>query len=548
MIVMKKRFFLSALATGTIVALSMIVYNWFNKNNDDYLSAIPKNVNIAYKVNLGDLLNKSELLKEDFITENISMLTNDMPAELASMVNEIVKDPSSSGIDVDKDIVIALCDGGEKGVIVMAVKDVDNLKDNLSILLKESGAGATIKEDDDFFYIEFGSNSMAFDKHKLVVAADAKKCMNLKKDDQAISEESFKNWASRDSDISIMIGMEKIIDMIQQEEGTNIDMSLYKNMMAYIDLNFVNGAIELSLEVDGNEELKSLTKELYSEPKGEHLKYVPDNALAVFATNLSGSDKRVKTIAEMVNKMSPEAKDNVKVEDFIAAMNDELGFDIMQCLSNLNGDMTIAMLPFENFTGDIMPQFIGLISVDGREIFDMMEPVLATKFKEVDNDVYALGLNVVENYDYNYYSGRYETITTTEGYDYYIGYKNNLIFVMPQNIYASNGVRPFVNNLSGTEMAKMLNRTGYVFNISNIHNEMLIHKDKLFANNYNDMRYFEMISDYIGFVKYGSIKVVSPTKVELRLDLANKKNNALKQVVELVRTIVVEEVLNNNML
>ena len=80
-----------------VAVLSAMILAGCSPVADNYLKAIPDNPVAMLKVNVGNLLDESEILENPIVKPLISSSANQLPQGMAGLFNEIVAEPEASG-------------------------------------------------------------------------------------------------------------------------------------------------------------------------------------------------------------------------------------------------------------------------------------------------------------------------------------------------------------------------------------------------------------------------------------------------------------------
>ena len=167
------------------------------------------------------------------------------------------------------------------------------------------------------------------------------------------------------------------------------------------------------------------------------------------------------------------------------------------------------------------------VECKGRDAFDAFIALLADEDLDiVDNDVYAFGLN--KYYDSS--SGEF----VSAGYDYYLMYKDDAIFVLPENIYREvvedGELKAFDRNITDNDCFAALEKSGFVGDFNAI---VSLYKEMVTRISPDD----KMVLNVLGIFENVEFVMENATETNLRINMVDKDTNFLKQIVDEVMAI-----------
>ncbi len=507
----------------------MILFASCAPESKGYISAVPKNPVFALKVNVGSLLDESQILHDDLVNNFLRQFINELPRELRGVMRDILDEPSNSGIDVDKPALLVL-EGlaPARAQVCLAIKDKEKLAEIFKLTFNELGGGGMALSTEDGCYIVADKQNvyLAFDDSKLVFAvsdgvADAQEYMKLS--ESALDNDYFCKFVDNNDDAGLYMDYDQFVRLAKFANGAEFAqaMSVYAGMIQCISLNFEDGRIVMKISTEGNTELLEKNQEMSKTPSGRFLKYVPKNAYGVAQFGLRNLSKIFESLDD---KTRAEINEIIEVS----------GFDV-KLLDDIDGDVLFAVLPKADTGGSIVPQMLCFVESE-KGIFDYMVNMLKAENKNltaVGSDVYALGVNRVidwanSHFNYNYNTYEYEYVYKRSGYDYYIGYVDGCIFAMPENIYKKcvddDELVALRKNYTDSPMAAYLDK-----NIA-----LVCGFDEIAADWQNEPMLVKMLNFF------ESVRIVSPsiTDGEIVVELTNKGVNALKQIVDMIEDVI----------
>ena len=233
--------------------------------SSNYLSVIPKDSVAAIKINIGQLLNKSEVLEMKAVKDLAELGASQADASIESqrLLKAILKDPNASGLDVNQPMVAVFEGLNMKGLLTFAVSDKDALINTLETLKKEFeniGVLFDFEENEKGYtsiyeFDPYGSiygNIAAFDESKLVFAIaeknpDVVPYMELEYEDQALSDSRFQAFVNAQKDLSIYYDLSILSEIMPllQAQMPELNMGGYLEMMegatGLVSLDFQQG-------------------------------------------------------------------------------------------------------------------------------------------------------------------------------------------------------------------------------------------------------------------------------------------------------------------
>lgn len=503
-----------------------------NMNKSSYLEAIPDNTIMGAKINVNQLLTKSEVLENDEVTSLLKAAFLSLSTPTRELMNSIVDNPEECGIDLDQSIVVALTDvEREEGVVVMAVQDKAKFENFINVLAEDEDfdLDLQITEADKYYVVEYdGEEIMCFDATKCVIAMSEESAsyyMDLAKEEQAINKANFEAFCKAKEDFVLYSDYEKIMELAGQT-GANIELGNMQDLMndAYmlLSLNFEKGKIVLKASYDGSEEFKDLANTCNANPTLNNMGFIPSNSLAV-------ANFGIKDLPKLIEKI--EFPDEV-MEEFNEAL-EELDLSISD-LEMFNGDITFALLPVEKLGKDMAPQIIVMAECSESEWFETIASQ-NDKWTKTDGNVYAMHANRYVDWDrYIYYD---EWVEQEGGYDYYIGCQDGKFFVMPENIYSKCkkdfGLSELSSNFTRNELYGQLKKNGVVGDVTRIIEEIGKTEDLL------DDEEWQIASQVLAIFKTVHLSYEDQTTT-LSLNLEDGSKNSLKVIFDRFMGAVLE--------
>ena len=507
---MKKNSILVAL----LAVVSFLFVSCDNAVKKQY-AVIPDDSPMLAKVNLGNLINESEILEVSMVRTALDFMVNTMPRDLRRTFSEISVDPSKSGINVNEPLVLSISVEPVEMVVAMAVSDKERLVEVFEALA--DGSGAELVEDNGLTKVDLSVLSrrnefdVVFNSDVIVLAfsekgnADAEYYMNLDSDEQAVNNKRYADFFAVNSDASFFMDTTPIFASLTRElymsedDKALIEMYTQAEIAVLANLNFEKGYAQIDSKVYATEEYLGMLNDAWLDVNKKFLEYIPESAVAVFSAAMNW---------EKVLDMNPQFEE-------LVTMIEELGFN-KDMLKDISGDVVLALLPAENICGQMLPQALFAIECKSREVVDvLLENFPEDMLTEVETDVYALGLNKLAD--------------EADGYDYYLMYKADAIWFLPENIYSQivkdDKLKALKRNIADNPMFSVLDDACIVADadaIIELCGNVLGHISPSAKS----------IMDFCTIFENMEVVMEEPTESLYRINMKYKNANVLKQLVD----------------
>ena len=491
-------------------------------SSSNYLSVIPKDSVAAIKINIGQLLDKSEVLEMKAVKDLAELGANQADASIESqrLLKAILKDPNASGLDVNQPMVAVFEGLNMKGLLTFAVSDKDALNNTLETLLKElekSGLDIELEDSEKGYttinveaYEGHSYSLAAFDKSKLVFAIaeknpDVVPYMELEYEDQALSDSKFQVFVNTERDLSVYYDLSILGELMPllQAQMPELNMGGYLEMMegatGLVSLDFQQGKAVLDYQmINPSDELKAYYKQFVKKPNKELLAYVPQNSY--FVANMG-----IKNLSKGFDYL-PEA----------TTMFDEIGLKA-EWLNDINGDFTFAISQSKQAEE---PLLIFAAQCKDGNFIRFCENLLQQEvgLEEVADQVYALdGMSKQTNY--------------------FVGYKDGTMFLMPGNIYEQcvdgNKLVNLSKNFTKTSMSSILDENGMVIDLELIATDV----KKAIKDSYIGQEERMILACLNSFESLTASYENNSFEGEVVLNFKDKENNSLKAIIQLIMNI-----------
>ena len=427
-----------------------------------YLSALPGQSVLVAKVHVGNLLNESAILDDPQISGFLKNSINEMSGDSRTLMREILEDPAATGFDLSQPVYCALENVEQmRGVVILPIADATKVKRALETLLADRNVrmdyvlaaqnGINTLED------KRGNALAAFDAEKLVFAyangtADALEYMTLSEKAQEKSAE-LKNFIAEDADMALYVDYGQIMPLaagLSRELGA-VDLSLLQEMKFIATLDFEKGKAAVTYKVDGCEALEKCYKEMYNTADNDLVNLLPSDTWAVAQLGIKNlacvKDYFKGDVAAEMDKMFEEINTKLAAEGIQTKVN----FDL---LNSIQGDVIIGATPVVEQDDERAPQVVFVAECANKDLFDLAAAIVIQeneRAEKIDDNLYSLGMNKKIDWSNYRYDGNYTYIR--KGYDYYFGFADNKMFVMPENLYQQcNNLKGFASDFSDNDV------------------------------------------------------------------------------------------------
>ena len=496
---MKKSSFVAALVAVIVMFASC-------GGGSKYTTAIPDNSMLLAKINVGNVVNESQILEQPILKMAIDFAKAGMPQEAQALLSEILENPSNSGLDVSQPVLLAMSMEPVSVVASLPVCDASAIAETVENFM--GGSNVQIVSRNGLSYIDFGTDDVevAYNDEMMVVAvnekgaADAAYYMNLDADNQAVNNKKYKEFFAAGGDASIYMDYSCLFECMKQMPSVAQMGGAYdfmSEMAVMTNLDFADGYVGFFGRLFPSAEYLKLLKGAILDVDRKFFGYIPSNAILVanYACDWE------KCLALYPEEMGVQQA----LEE--AGITNEM-------ISALKGEMTVAVTATTAEGG--YAEFFVAADCSDKAVFDCLMGFLSQaglQPEAVAEDVYTVGFGA--------------------GSRYYLVYKENAVLLMPQTIYdevvSGDKLMALANNIKDNVAFDALKKPGMVIDvvaISNILNELSLAE---FLG-----KEAAMVMDVLGMVDNVEIIADDATSGQMKINLKNKDTNALKQIVDCV--------------
>lgn len=486
-----------------------------SNEQEKYLKVIPDDATFAMSFNCASLAQKGELGSDLALKGAESLLLLQLDQETQTFAQELLDDPSKSGIDFTKPLVATvggnLAAGDAESVIVLAVKDKAALQKAVETFSKSAGLETSTSGDVVTIDKEGLGGSVAFDGSSLVFLVSksrkAADLMNLPKDQQAVySDPYFAPSVAGKADMAFYFNYDHLFSMLPQaqlaESGISEDMlQLYKDVNLCSTTNFENGKIVTDCKLYNGEKLKEMSKIYNREATGKHFDYVPEKAMAVLSFG-------IQNIADLI-KLYP-----ANVQEAVDNFFEQNGSKTSD-LNDIEGDVTFAFSGIENN----FAQFLFAFDCNADSV-----KAKSDKYKQETDKLIEAGM--LEKVSDNFCSF---LIPNTE-YKIYGGDCDNTFYLMDESMFnqlvKDNKVVKLSTNFSTNPLSAQIKKGGMAIDFK----PMVPMVETLMEDHPYQAITTNVLSKFDNIVITGDMENYSSSMV---IQMTDTKKNSLRQLIDL---------------
>lgn len=431
----------------SILLLTVIgMFSACSPEKENYLSSLPAESAMVFKINTAQLATKSNLLDNTIVNVVVKQAAQAIPEALKTKFEEIKKDPEASGIDLRKPLAIAIetfdlnltsTTAFDKVAIdfVAAISDVKKF-DELVKSLSETEPSITITEADGFKQVNFPDKtiSMAYNDTRAVMVygqdRTAVSLVNQKAEASMLAQPNFTEFASNDKDFSMFLKYAWIADVLAKAQT---DMKLpnpyspqmmeyIKGMNAYGFVNFETGKVVGDMKIYLSDDARKYMEKFYIKPDGKLLGLLP-------ADTYLGFNFAIKNYSQCLEYFGEEARQQMKEQLKQYGLSEEI-------IDNIHGDILLGI--YQEADNAMIPGVVVAAQCKERTLFNMVKEKMKVSTEGDMFEVPNLG--------------------------YCVAYVDNTLILSPKKLYdkclASGSIQAWDKSWKDTPMGKALEKGG----------------------------------------------------------------------------------------
>lgn len=316
---------------------------------------IPSDALMVTNINVKQLLDRADAKNIDNISF-VKLARQELRSEnaqLSSLIDDIIANPTSTGLDLREDVVLFVTKSGDLAMIAPMHKE-SKFESFLNEMASKSGIHCTISKKEGFKSADLETATATFNGDVAIIPINAKNeellagnLYSLGKDNSMAKNKNFANhWKNR-SEVGAWMDMNNLFALAEEFTGEDLT-STVGLPKEYIDelrkgsfslnLFFDKGAIRIVTQVQGisdkiiNEYKQDFNKDL--------VKYMPEKCLATIAFSYN-MDKAVEML---------ENNGEIDIDEPVA--NDK---SLKQILPAFGGSVLLDLFDFGSDGSDITP-------------------------------------------------------------------------------------------------------------------------------------------------------------------------------------------------
>ena len=389
-----KNLFCKRNVLGLFVAMLSVVALASCSKGVDMGKYIPNDAVMVFDVDMDELWDKADLDNIDqisFVKLGRQELRSENPWA-ADLVDAILKDPTSTGLNLKRDIAAYFCYNGDiDGAILATMHNKKKFEEFLNDFAKQNELTVKFEDKDGWrlatMVSEFNvENYVAFngDVAMLLFSGNGMdKMLTLKKGESLASDKRFREYWKNRSELSMWMGMKELM-FIAGQNGEDVQGMLsqiygeeywkaIENASIAGNVVFDKGVMRMVFTYQG---ISSKIIDKYMQKfEGDLVDYMPEKTYATMAVayNLEETMKVLEANKELDINLDEEAMEGVTVRDAVSAFG---------------GSMLFSLFDLQVDNGSVMPMMA--LALDIKDA-DIVKKLLAeAELTAVEENVYSL--------------------------------------------------------------------------------------------------------------------------------------------------------------
>ena len=314
-------------------------------SNSERANYIPGDALIVVNLDMKSLWNKcdfSNINNISFVKLGLQELREDEPA-FGKIVDDIIKDPISSGLNLKNDITFFAND--RYGVIVASMHNMSKFEEKLNDLARENDIKLHFEKKDgykkaildDLYFFYYNKEVAYFEVSNLANGFDD--FLNDKKSKTLADNKKFKEYWKTRTELSLWLDFGAFIDLADYKNSAELLDEYFGISKDYLDalhdgclvcnLAFDDGCIRLTSDMPGvdTKYVKEFTKAFNKELLGS----LPEKsyALVTLAMNPEFMEHYLETLSRNDDiDLDEEIIDNVTIRDILHIFNGSVAFSL----------------------------------------------------------------------------------------------------------------------------------------------------------------------------------------------------------------------------
>ena len=383
-----KNLFCKRNALSLLVALLAVVTLASCSKGVDMGKYIPKDALYVLDFDMDELWDKADLDNIDqisFVKLGRQELRSENPWA-ADLVDAILKDPTSTGLNLKRDIAAYFCYNSDiDGAVIATMHNKKKFEEFLNDFAKQNELTVKFEDKDGWrlatMVSEFNvENYVAFngDVAMLLFSGNCMdKRLTLKKDESLASDKRFREYWKNRSELSMWMGMKEIVSIAEQN-GTDVKGALgqiygeeywkaIENASIAGNVVFDKGVMRMVFTYQGISD--KIMKQYMQKFDDELVDYMPEKTYATMAVayNLEETMKVLEANEEFDINLDEEAMEGVTVRDAVSAFGGSMLFSLFDLQVDNGSVMPMMALALDIKDADIVKKLLaeaGLTAVE----------------------------------------------------------------------------------------------------------------------------------------------------------------------------------------
>ena len=439
---------MKSLLLSTLLLTIVGMFSACSSEKESYLSSLPAESDMVYKINVTQLVTKSNFLNNPMVSGMLMQADQAVPEALKTKFEEIKNDPTAAGLDLQKPLAIAIEMGDlnlasnaafskASVVCVAAISDVKKF-DELMKGVAESEPVITISEAEGAKQVNLPEEgiSMAYNDTRIVMVyskeLNAVSLVNQKVAESMLAQPNFGEFAANDKDCSMFMNYEWVMAvMAEAQKELNAPASVSPQLMEYLkdmsvygSLNFETGKVVGDMKVYPSEAAKKYMEEFYMKPTGKLIGLLPADSYLGFNFAIKNYSECLKYLGEEVRQQIDEMLNQYGLTEEI--------------IDNVHGDVLFGVYQGTGNGPIPIPNFVVAAQCKDRTLFDKVKELMQIS---IEGDMFE-----IPNLGYS------------------VSVVDNVLVVSTKELYnqclASGSIRAWDNSWKDTPMGNVLKKGG----------------------------------------------------------------------------------------
>lgn len=489
----------SAMLSALWTLALTVIFSACSPEKENYLSSLPSESSVVIKLNVVQMIQKSNIMNNPMINGVLMQAEGQVPAPLKGKFDEIKQDPRTAGLDLEKPLAISvIMDNLEEPqlVAVAALSDADKFDDLMVQFASTEEAIAIEKLNNGIQRIKIQGNNEAdfiYNDNRIVMTIDmdATQLIAQKAEQSILNNPNIKEFAESTNDYSIFLNYNWITEVFKQQNHANISLpptfDLIKGCSAFSTINFEQGKVEGKTKVYANDDIKQMQETFYLKPSGKFIGMLPTDTYLAF----NGGAKNASQIFDMLGE-----KERQEAEKALQ----QIGLS-KEIFNSIEGDVTLGIINDTNPMG--IPGFILAAECKDSNLFEAIKKITNTESVE-GNLVNILG--------------------------YFITYVDGSLIATTESIYnqclAEGEIKDLKESLKNTPMKNALEKGGMTINFQAIADNDQLNKMKGKREIKAILNALNQLNDFVA--QYDNLQEGSAV-----LTFKDPNKNALEQLISI---------------